>query len=594
MSIPTRDELNAEVDRQFRDHFPSAPERLDPDDPAHEGMVKEWVVIRDDVLNDWTNEVFYDFFPEIGRGNKIDPNNPEHAAYIDYWNDIHSQIKEGSSGRYDWSGPPRPAQSESPTVTDLGATDVGVGDPGASGERVIAKGEVSLGRLALRPTVAGDTHVLDVDIRVHELIGAAVPENALWVAITADPYDVETGKDEDNAERRAYLSFNVPAISPRGEYEGMPRLQVDPGHWHVTAELWGGGTTEVIDTAEGDVTVEGHHARDVEFPDNKEVDVSLSITRLERIAPALYRVHFRVTNLSSTQPVPAGLPVTGWLDSGGDALDGSSQTYDFPAPIDAGATTETYLTLEGHTSGTLTATVRIDLEGSSHESDPFEIEADDVPDAPRPQATADPSGQGPATTDPTAVAGPGGSDLPDVNAPDFAEKFKHWAREILVTGGHGSAAIIEIASFWAKAGSRLAMIAEFATPIGYAIALYDIFSAVIDAFGGGLDLEHNRGIVYGLMWDTLDMADIQWTPRQLPGLPEDPFHSDEQRAEAFSEGVREGRAKADDPEVRYNIGMAVAGIMATQKVSKEIAGTLVMNELFKQFGHTRTEVLEFP
>jgi hypothetical protein len=41
--------------------------------------------------------------------------------------------------------------------------------------------------------------------------------------------------------------------------------------------------------------------------------------------------------------------------------------------------------------------------------------------------------------------------------------------------------------------------------------------------------------------------------------------------------------------------MALGTTMSTQKIDDiKIAATLVMSELFKEFGHTRTEVLEYP
>jgi hypothetical protein len=52
MTLPTRDQLNAEVDRLFFIDHPDAPQRLDPDDPSQAGLVQAWIEIRDRILND--------------------------------------------------------------------------------------------------------------------------------------------------------------------------------------------------------------------------------------------------------------------------------------------------------------------------------------------------------------------------------------------------------------------------------------------------------------------------------------------------------------------------------------------------------------
>jgi hypothetical protein len=96
MALPTRDQLNAEVDRQFREQYPQAPERLDPDQAA---WVNAWLGIRDQVLNAWTDEVLFRFFPDAGQ---LDPNNPNDAQLIEYWTDIRDQIRDGVSGRWSW------------------------------------------------------------------------------------------------------------------------------------------------------------------------------------------------------------------------------------------------------------------------------------------------------------------------------------------------------------------------------------------------------------------------------------------------------------------------------------------------------------
>lgn len=101
MALPTRDELNDEVDRRFHERFTDAPARLDPDDPGHATWIDEWVAIRDAILTDWTDEAFAGFFPDAGR---LDPDDSGDTQLIDYWKDIRDQIRDGRPGRYSWDG----------------------------------------------------------------------------------------------------------------------------------------------------------------------------------------------------------------------------------------------------------------------------------------------------------------------------------------------------------------------------------------------------------------------------------------------------------------------------------------------------------
>jgi hypothetical protein len=312
VTLPTRDQLNLEVDRRFREFFPGAPQRLDPDDPDQADLVKSWVGIRDGILDDWTDETLYTFFPGI-RGQKLNPNDAGDGQLIEYWKDIHDQIRDGAPGQFNWDGAPADSSASATTST----------------------------------------------------------------------------------------------------------------------------------------------------------------------SPA-------------TSPAAPGVP-----DVGGDS--------------------------------------------------------------------------------------------------SFAEEFKTWAHRTMAAT-HGAASIIEIASYWASEGSTLLTVAEFTNPIGYAVMAFDLLSDVIEAFGGGLDREESRGVVFGLVWETIGHPDLPRQPMALNsvGLPDDPLHSDERSAEAFDEGVRKGRAKAKDPEVRYDLGIAIAGTMAKDNLSIDRAANLVLNELFRQFGHTRFEDIEYP
>jgi hypothetical protein len=108
MALPTQAELYAETDRQFAAQHPEAPQRLDPDDPAQASLVTAWLAIRDELLNAWTDQAFYEFFPSAGR---LDPANPEDSTLIEYWRDIQQQIVTTEQGRWNWAQP-QPAPLE--------------------------------------------------------------------------------------------------------------------------------------------------------------------------------------------------------------------------------------------------------------------------------------------------------------------------------------------------------------------------------------------------------------------------------------------------------------------------------------------------
>ena len=99
VTVPTREELNVEVDRQFFEQHPDAPAKLDPDDASQADLVEAWLAIRDTVVNEWTNKVFFEHFPAAG---KLDPNDPGDQQLIEYWLDIRNQIRDDATPRYNW------------------------------------------------------------------------------------------------------------------------------------------------------------------------------------------------------------------------------------------------------------------------------------------------------------------------------------------------------------------------------------------------------------------------------------------------------------------------------------------------------------
>ncbi len=426
-------------------------------------------------------------------------------------------------------------------------------------------------------------------MHVQEISGAPLGANELWVAVAAEPYDVTTGTAGGNAEQRATLSFNVPAIEARGEHWARTSLQVDPGHWHVTADLWTHGTAAVIDKAEGDVTVEGHHARDVSFSKDVTFDVVVVITHLARVGPTLYQVHFVLSNLSATQPVPAGLPVTGVLES--DGGDTASQDYDLPAPIGPGASAQTYLTLEGHSVGTLTAVIRVDAGGESRaESAPLVMAAEQVPHAPEHQAAQHQAAQRQAEAEPGQDPASAIPPFPTVSTGVEPDEGEDLTRDWVVGAAHTAA---EFASWFLKHGSRALAIVESAGVVLEAIELYDMFSAVIAAFQEDLGDAKRDGYIYGLLWGVLG-SPTKAPTRNLASMGIY-MHTFEERSEAFLEGVQEGRARVQsDVNLHNSIAALIAYKMAYEHLDQYWASDAVLNELGKQGGWHKARTIDMP
>jgi hypothetical protein len=100
MALPTRDELLAHVEFRFRELAPDAPVKLDPDNPAHTTMIRQWHQAHHEMLAKLTDQVFFGYYPDAPK--QLDPAKPDDATFIEYWKDIAEQI-DGRPGRYDWS-----------------------------------------------------------------------------------------------------------------------------------------------------------------------------------------------------------------------------------------------------------------------------------------------------------------------------------------------------------------------------------------------------------------------------------------------------------------------------------------------------------
>jgi hypothetical protein len=74
--------------------------KLDPNNPSHQTMIRQWHQAHHEILSKLTDEVFFGYYPDAPK--HLDAANPDHATYIEYWKDIAEQI-DGRPGRYDWS-----------------------------------------------------------------------------------------------------------------------------------------------------------------------------------------------------------------------------------------------------------------------------------------------------------------------------------------------------------------------------------------------------------------------------------------------------------------------------------------------------------
>jgi hypothetical protein len=91
--VPTREQLYEEVDRLFRQEFPDAPAVLSRG-PADEWYRDAWLGIRDNVLNTLTDEIFFDGAP--GAPYPLDPDNDAHDTYVKEWIEIRNMVLDNA------------------------------------------------------------------------------------------------------------------------------------------------------------------------------------------------------------------------------------------------------------------------------------------------------------------------------------------------------------------------------------------------------------------------------------------------------------------------------------------------------------------
>jgi hypothetical protein len=90
MEYPTREQLYAEVDDWFRSERPDAPATFSKDAPEHAELRKEWIGIRDVILAEYVNRMYWELYPDAPV--KIDPADPAHQRYEQAWLQIRDQI----------------------------------------------------------------------------------------------------------------------------------------------------------------------------------------------------------------------------------------------------------------------------------------------------------------------------------------------------------------------------------------------------------------------------------------------------------------------------------------------------------------------
>jgi hypothetical protein len=149
----------------------------------------------------------------------------------------------------------------------------------------------------------------------------------------------------------------------------------------------------------------------------------------------------------------------------------------------------------------------------------------------------------------------------------------------------GTKTVLEIASWFAEEGSKFLTFFEgFAGPVGDVMMLYDMFSAVIEAFQEEMKDEKRHGYVFGLIWQVMGLPNVAPTMRDA-NSPQWSMHSFEEHVEAFNDGVQEGRSKASSDLVLHNsIAARIAYHMALEHSTENSAAQDTLTELANAAG----------
>ena len=180
----------------------------------------------------------------------------------------------------------------------------------------------------------------------------------------------------------------------------------------------------------------------------------------------------------------------------------------------------------------------------------------------------------------------GAGQHPDATAPAGREMTKEEAEfEWTTFFTEGTHTVLEFASWFAEEGGTFLTFFEgFAGPVGDALMLYDLFSAVIEAFQEEMKDEKRHGFVFGVIWQVMSLPDVAPTMRDA-NSPTWSMHSFEEHVEAFNEGVHEGRNRASSDAVLYNsIAARIAYHMAREHSTENSAAQDTLTELANAAG----------
>jgi hypothetical protein len=228
MAIPTREEMLAAVEEVFRGQHPGAPEHLDADDPDQADLRAAWIDIRDDIVNRWTDDAFFELFP--GAPRRLDPNDPSHSLYVDYWLDIRDRIRDGDAPRYDLeslalAGDPPPLVS-SQTNPYIGTVWEPIWDDG------YAAGYDSPGTSLLAPEhlQPGEVEVWQAGVEAGQYAAEAEAHRAAGHPV--EPTGAHTTTSEELSDE-----FGLPTIRISFPGEPIGRTTIDAGMAYLVVEL---------------------------------------------------------------------------------------------------------------------------------------------------------------------------------------------------------------------------------------------------------------------------------------------------------------------------------------------------------------------
>jgi hypothetical protein len=164
-----------------------------------------------------------------------------------------------------------------------------------------------------------------------------------------------------SAEAAGYsLGEVLDTIAPGAEHQGHSPVQADPGSWTVWVGITDTTSGQEIATSENvTAQVAGTVAHAPTFDDTQAYSLTVTITNVEHVQGALYRIHY---DLQSDRDVPAGMNVSGRIEG---AQGQSGQLYDLTTGLRAGQAHPHYLTLEADIPSHITATITVDPGGAS-------------------------------------------------------------------------------------------------------------------------------------------------------------------------------------------------------------------------------------